>query len=79
MQDNNQNDNPLRKKKQCYFCYNNIQEIDYKDVNLLKRFLSSFAKIVARKRSKVCMKHQRTLSTAIKRARIMALIPFVQK
>ncbi len=68
-----------KKEKKCYFCYNNIQDVDYKDVNILRRFLSSFAKIVPRKRSKVCMTHQRQLATAIKRSRIMALIPFVQK
>lgn len=69
----------VQKKKQCYFCYNNIQYVDYKDVNILRRFLSSFAKIVARKRSKVCMFHQRGLTSAIKRARVMALLPFVQR
>ncbi|MCR4314169.1 MAG: 30S ribosomal protein S18 [Candidatus Uhrbacteria bacterium] len=69
----------VQKKKQCYFCYNNIQHVDYKDVNILRRFLSSFAKIVARKRSKVCMFHQRGLTNAIKRARVMALLPFVQR
>lgn len=69
----------IQKKKQCYFCLNNIQDIDYKDVKLLRRFISSFAKIVARKRSGVCLAHQRQLSNAIKRARIMALLPFVQK
>ena len=68
-----------QKKKQCYFCYNNIHEIDYKDLNVMKRFLSSFAKIVPRKRSGVCQSHQRQLSNAIKRARIMALVPFVQQ
>ncbi|HBK35213.1 MAG: 30S ribosomal protein S18 [Candidatus Uhrbacteria bacterium GW2011_GWE2_40_58] len=73
------NEQLIKKGRQCYFCMNNIQDIDYKDVNLLKRFISSFAKIVARKRSGVCMKHQRTLSNAIKRARIMALLPFIQR
>lgn len=72
--------NPVaQRQKQCYFCYNNIQDVDYKDVAILRRFLSSFAKIVARKRSKVCMTHQRQLTVAIKRARIMALLPFVQR
>ncbi len=66
-------------KKQCFFCANNVTQIDYKDMKTLRRYISSFAKIVPRKRSGVCMKHQRELSNAIKRARIMALIPFVQK
>lgn len=70
--------NPVvQRQKQCYFCYNDIHNVDYKDVAILRRFLSSFAKIVARKRSKVCMTHQRQVNGAIKRARIMALLPFV--
>lgn len=74
-----QQQQPVKKARQCYFCYNNQDEVDYKDVQTLRRYLSSFAKIVARKRSGVCQKHQRGLSNAIKRARIMALLPFVQK
>jgi len=66
-------------KKYCFFCVNNIKEIDYKNVNLLRRFISSYSKIVPRKRSGVCSKHQRKLARAIKRARIMALLPFVTK
>ena len=74
------NTNPVaQRQKQCYFCYNNIQDVDYKDVAILRRFLSSFAKIVSRKRSKVCMMHQRQLTGAVKLARVMALLPFVQK
>lgn len=68
-----------KKTRQCYFCVNNVEHVDYKDMNTLRRYISSFAKIVPRKRSGVCMKHQRGLSNAIKQARIMALIPFVQK
>ncbi|HJN84942.1 30S ribosomal protein S18 [Candidatus Uhrbacteria bacterium] len=51
-------------------------EIDYKDVNLLRRFLSSYGKIVPRLRSGVSSKQQRAIASAIKRARIMALLPF---
>jgi len=68
-----------RKERICYFCLNNVSDVDYKDVHILRKFLSSFGKIVPRKRSRVCMKHQRQLSNAIKRSRIMALLPFVQK
>lgn len=75
---NNKTDS-VRKQRHCGFCKNNIQDIDYKDVGLLRRYISSFAKIVPRKRSAVCASHQRELSNAIKRARIMALVPFVQK
>ncbi|MBI4713672.1 30S ribosomal protein S18 [Candidatus Uhrbacteria bacterium] len=76
---NNKPQQQQKKKKQCYFCANNTVLIDYKDVKTLRRYLSSFAKIVARKRSGVCMKHQRELSNAIKRARVMALVPFTQR
>lgn len=75
----NNSNNPMQKQRHCYFCANKVEEIDYKDVSLIRRFLSSFAKIVARKRSGVCMKHQRQLANAVKRARIMALVPFVQR
>ena len=66
-------------KNSCFFCRHHIEVIDYKDVQLLRRFISSFAKIVSRKRSHTCAKHQRELSESIKRARIMALLPFVQE
>ena len=68
-----------KKSRQCFFCQNGVDHIDYKDVQTLRRYLSSFAKIVSRKRSGVCQTHQRTLSNAIKQSRIMALVPFVQK
>ncbi|HPN14651.1 MAG TPA: 30S ribosomal protein S18 [bacterium] len=61
----------------CQFCHANVTHINYKDTNTLRRYLSSFGKIVARKRSGVCSWHQRKLSTAIKRSRFMALLPFV--
>ena len=64
---------------QCHFCQTNVHELDYKNTSAMFRFLSSFAKIVPRKRSGVCASHQRMLANAVKRARIMALIPFVQK
>ncbi|MFA5124576.1 MAG: 30S ribosomal protein S18 [Patescibacteria group bacterium] len=66
-------------KRYCHFCVHNVSDIDYKNVNLLRRFISSYSKIVPRKRSGVCAFHQRKLSNAIKRARIMALLPFVTK
>ena len=68
-----------QKEKYCHFCVNNVKYIDYKDQQLLRRFISSYSKIVPRKRSGVCVKHQRKLATAIKRARIMAILPFVTK
>jgi len=67
---------PIPKDKYCFFCVNTISEIDYKDTQILRRFLSSYNKIVPKRRSGVCSKHQRKLSTSIKRARTMALLPF---
>ncbi len=64
---------------QCFFCSQNMKEIDYKETDLLKRFVSSQAKIIDPRHTSVCAKHQRKLSTAIKRARYMALLPFVRK
>jgi len=63
--------------RQCYFCTNNIKVIDYKNIEILKRFLDSFSRIVPAKESGTCTKHQRKLSRAVKNARIMALLPFV--
>ena len=68
-----------QKVKKCYFCVNGIKDVDYKDAMTLRKFLSSYGKIRARKRSKLCAKHQRKTALAIKRARIMAFIPFVNK
>jgi small subunit ribosomal protein S18 len=58
-------------------CINNVKAIDYKDTESYRRFLSSYGKIVPKRKSGACAKHQRMLSLAIKRARIMALIPFM--
>jgi len=65
--------------RQCYFCSQNLQEIDYKDYELLKRFLSGQAKIVDPKFTGTCAKHQRKLAIAIKRARYLALLPFTRR
>jgi len=71
--------NTLKKEKECYFCVNNLKKVDYKDPQLLRRFLSSYLKILPKKRTGVCSKHQRKLATAIKRARILALLPFIPR
>lgn len=68
----------LKNDRRCFYCISR-DEIDYKNTKLLARSVSSFGKIVSRKRSGVCAKHQRTLARAIKLARIMALLPFVNK
>jgi small subunit ribosomal protein S18 len=72
-------ENVIKKEKQCFFCANNIDDIDYKDVLTLQKFINTYKKILPRKRTGVCMWHQRKLSAAIKRARIMAILPFVNK
>jgi small subunit ribosomal protein S18 len=61
----------------CYFCQRNINEIDFKNTQLLRRFLSSLGKIKARKKTGVCAFHQRKLKRAIKRARFLGLLPYV--
>lgn len=65
--------------KSCYFCANNINEIDYKDVILLRKFINTVGKVIPTRRTGTCAKHQRILSKAIKRARIISLLPFVAK
>ena len=66
----------MGRKKVCYFTKNKIETIDYKDTELLKRFISANGKIIPRRVTGTCAKHQRTLTVAIKRARIMGLLPF---
>ena len=66
-------------KKQCYFCTNNIKYLDYKDIDLIGRFIDSYAKIVSHRRSGLCSGHQRDLTNAIKRARFLALLPFIAR
>jgi small subunit ribosomal protein S18 len=59
----------------CPFCKGNMK-IDYKDVSVLSRYISSQGKIVSRRRSRSCAKHQRSLAQAIKRARYLAMLPY---
>ncbi|MBL7053221.1 MAG: 30S ribosomal protein S18 [Candidatus Portnoybacteria bacterium] len=65
--------------KPCYFCQQKIKEINYQNPDLLNKFTSGQAKIISPKRTGTCAKHQRRLAKAIKRARIMGLLPFVRK
>ncbi|MFA6325377.1 MAG: 30S ribosomal protein S18 [Candidatus Paceibacterota bacterium] len=65
--------------KQDYFSSNNIKHIDYKDVEILKKFLNPNGKIINHKRTGVTSKNQRQLATAVKRARFLGLLPFVAK
>ena len=64
------------RRKVCLFCVDKIDEVDYKDVNRLRRFLSDRGKIEPRRKTGTCAKHQRRLSTALKRARFLALLPY---
>lgn len=66
-----------RHKKTCPFCSDKAGKIDYKDVKFLGRFITERGKMVPSRVSATCAKHQRELSKAIKRARILALLPFV--
>ncbi|MBU4332615.1 30S ribosomal protein S18 [Patescibacteria group bacterium] len=71
--------NTIIKEKPCYFCINGIKEIDYQNIQILQKFISSYNKIVPKRRSGLCAKHQRKIAAAIKRARIMGLIPFISR
>lgn len=64
------------KKKVCSFCVDKVESIDYKDVSKLRKFISERGKILPRRISGNCAKHQRQLTIAIKRARNIALLPF---
>lgn len=65
-----------RRKKVCYFCTNKIDEIDYKDVRTLQRYVSDRGKILPRRVTGACAKHQRKVALAVKRARAVALMPY---
>ena len=69
---------PLRKKK-CKFCIERVTHIDYKDFRRLRRFMTDRGKITPRRITGTCARHQRILATAVKRARIIALVPFVRE
>jgi small subunit ribosomal protein S18 len=64
-------------KNQCYFSQHNIKYIDYKDTEILKKFLNPHGRIISRKRTGITAKYQRQLATAVKRARFMGLLPYV--
>ncbi|MFH1768245.1 MAG: 30S ribosomal protein S18 [Candidatus Omnitrophota bacterium] len=69
---------PINFKKNCVFCKKEL-DIDYKNIDLLSRFVSSKKKIVSRRSSGNCAKHQRQLANAIKRARFLSLLPYLVK
>jgi small subunit ribosomal protein S18 len=66
-----------RRKRLCRFCENKIEYIDYRDERFLRRFTTERGKIIPRRISGTCARHQRMLTTAIKRARHLAVLPYV--
>ena len=66
-------------EKKCHFCVENVNEVDYKDAQLLRRFVSSYMKIAPRRRSGLCATHQRKVARAIKQARITGLMSYTAK
>ena len=69
---------PRFKKKVCRFCHNKDIVIDYKKIDVLERFITDRGKILPRRITGTCAKHQRVLAQEIKRARMIALLPFVE-
>ncbi|MBN1334282.1 MAG: 30S ribosomal protein S18 [Synergistales bacterium] len=65
-----------RRPKVCFFCVDKVDQVDYKDVDKLRKYISERGKIMPRRVTGNCAKHQRQLTTAVKRARHMALLPF---
>ena len=64
-------------KKVCSFCVEKVKELDYKDVTKVRRYITEGGKIMPRRMTGTCARHQRMVAEAIKRARVMALLPYV--
>jgi len=67
----------VEKENSCYWCLNGLTEVDFTDPVLLRKFMSSFMKIMPRRRSGLCALHQRKMAKAIKRARTLGMVPYV--
>ena len=65
------------RRRVCYFCENKIPSVDYKEEKLLSKFINERGKIIPRRTSGACARHQRQLAIAIKRARFLAMLPYV--
>jgi small subunit ribosomal protein S18 len=65
------------RRKSCFFCKSHVDEVDYKNVNELRRYVSERGKIRSRRISGACRRHQRQVAVAVKRAREIALLPYV--
>jgi len=66
------------RRKVCRFCQRNVRDIDYKNVDILKRYILERGKISPRRMTGTCAFHQRKISTAIKRARLLAMLPYIE-
>ncbi len=69
----------MHRKKVCQFCADHVERIDYKDAETLKKFITERGKILPRRITGTCATHQRALTTAIKRARHMAILPYTER
>jgi len=67
----------IRRETKCRFCRNRIEQVDYKDIKTLQKLTTAQGKLFSRKRSGNCARHQRSVKKAVKRARFMALLPYV--
>ena len=76
MDNNRRRNTGMRRKKVCQFCADKDKKIDYKDVDTLKNYITERGKILPRRVTGTCAMHQRAVTTAIKRARVVALLPF---
>ncbi|MCL1802143.1 MAG: 30S ribosomal protein S18 [Eubacteriaceae bacterium] len=76
---NNRNEGYKKRKKVCYFCENKIESVDYKDTKLLKKYVSERFKILPRRATGTCAKHQRSVTNAIKIARNIAFLPYTSE
>ncbi len=65
-----------RRRRSCPFCVEKVREVNYKDPDMLRRFVNEEGKIRPRRQTNVCAKHQRSLAQAVKRARYLALLPY---
>ncbi|MCA9933264.1 MAG: 30S ribosomal protein S18 [Ardenticatenaceae bacterium] len=68
-----------RRRKICAFCVDHVKEIDYKQADMLGRYINEYGRIRPRRQNGTCAKHQRALAVAVKRARHIALLPFVSE
>jgi len=66
----------FQRRRICAFCVDKVEKVDYKDVNMLRRFVSDQGQIESRRRTGTCARHQRRLTLAVKRARYLALLPY---